>query len=57
MKGIKNRFLGFVNLIRNILQILIPESNNNEPCFECIKAGGICQPQCEKRYERKAGGL
>jgi len=24
-------------------------SHKNTPCYECIKRGGICQPQCKKR--------
>jgi hypothetical protein len=28
--------------------------NNDQPCFECIKRGGVCQPQCEKRTRSRA---
>jgi len=23
--------------------------HSDTPCYECIKRGGVCQPECEKR--------
>ena len=28
-------------------------SHNDPPCYECIKRGGVCQPECEKRNKEE----
>jgi len=43
----------FANRLKKLIKLLMgrPDNQrqNNAPCFECIKRGGICQPECEKR--------
>jgi len=52
-RKIKGAFLFFANRLKKRTKFLIGWVNNrrhkNTPCFECIKRGGICQPECEKR--------
>jgi len=50
---IKGAFLFFANSLQKRAQFLIGWLNNRRhddtPCFDCIKRGGICQPECERR--------
>jgi len=52
-RKVKGAFLFFANSLKKRAQLLIGWINNrwhkNTPCFECIKRGGICQPECERR--------
>jgi hypothetical protein len=52
----KGARLLFANRLKKRAQLLIGWINNrrhkNSPCFDCIKRGGICQPERERR--RKA---
>ena len=52
MNGIAS-ITGFIEKIRDTLRGSWPEPEN-APCFECIKRGGVCNPQCEKRIGRRA---
>jgi len=37
---------------RLITDLLYSRRKKDRPCFECIKRGGVCNPQCEKRTRR-----
>ncbi|MDR0443240.1 MAG: hypothetical protein LBH44_07540 [Treponema sp.] len=35
-----------------VISQLSNQQNNDAPCFDCIKRGGICKPECEKRRKQ-----
>ena len=57
-RKVKSAFLFFTNSLKKRAQFLIGwfynRRHNNPPCFDCIKRGGVCQPQCAKRTRRRA---
>jgi hypothetical protein len=43
----------FLICIKKLIGRINNRQDKNTPCFECIKRGGICRPECEKRTRRE----